>query len=431
MSQISLRNVYKSYDKNKPVIKNFSLEIFDDEFLVFVGPSGSGKTTTLRMIAGLEETSSGEIWIDQELQNDKDPSTRHLSFVFQNYALFPNLTTYQNIEFGLLNKKVTKLEKRRNVEHIAKKLSLLDKLGSYPNQLSGGQRQRVALARALVDNEKLILFDEPLSNLDAVLRQEMRSEIIRLQREFVTTCIYVTHDQVEAMAMANRVVLMIEGKIIQVGTPEQMYNHPAHMDVAGFIGTPEINTFSATRLQNQVYVNGIPVDVNNDVMKCISDQQLEEFYLAIRPQDIKVHVEPQQNRITGKLILIEHFGVNKLLHIDTLKQSVRVLVDKDFQEKDTYFLDFSGQMFIFNNEKKRVFNSQHEIISFDQKPKDERMLKVVKELENYGYIISFDNQNPQVKWTNSSQMYELSIGNKRIKLSNPKDLLNYFSYIQS
>jgi len=430
MSNISLQHVYKSFDKNISVIKDFSLEIFDEEFLVLVGPSGSGKTTTLRMIAGLEEITDGEIWIDGEIQNDRDPSSRHLSFVFQNYALLPNLTTYENIEFGLLNKKFSKLEKVRIVEKIAKKLSLFNKLGSYPSQLSGGQRQRVALARALVDNEKLILFDEPLSNLDAVLRAEMRSEIIKLQHEFVTTGIYVTHDQIEAMAMASRIVLMIDGKIVQVGTPEQMYHNPIHLDVASFIGSPETNILLATHDGKRTAVNNTFIEVNREVLDCMTHHRTHSFYLSIRPQEIKAYLEPDQNRIEGKLILVENFGFNKLLHLEACGQSIRVLVDKELQEAKTYYLDFTGNIFVFDENKHRVRIDHNNSIIFDRDQNNDEMRKVIRELENYGYTVKFSETDAQIRFVNQEHMYVMETGKTQIKLNHLKDIMNYYNYVK-
>lgn len=430
MSHISLQHVYKSFQKNVAVIKDISLEIFDDEFLVFVGPSGSGKTTTLRMIAGLEEITSGELYINDIKQNDQDPSTRQLSFVFQNYALLPQLTVYENILFGLLNKKMSKIEKKKQVEKIAKKLSLDTKLGSYPAQLSGGQRQRVALARALVDNEKLILFDEPLSNLDAVLRAEMRSELIRFQNEFGITCIYVTHDQIEAMAMASRIVLMIEGRIIQVGTPSQMYDDPAHLDVATFIGSPETNVIQAVFDEDNLNVFGTKINVNEEVMSLVKNSHQSMYYLTIRPHQIHISNEQRDGSIIGKPLIEEHFGFNKLVHVECLGQNIKVLVSQDFNISNTCYLDFSGSMFVFDELKRRIRKDENKEIRISHMPHHLTNQRVIKELENYGYIITLTDDHPHVRFNAETKKYVLKLNQLEHQFNDSKDILNYYSFIK-
>lgn len=430
MSHISLQHVNKSFIKDVEVIKDVSLEIFDDEFLVFVGPSGSGKTTTLRMIAGLEEITSGDLYINGVKQNDQDPSTRELSFVFQNYALLPNLTVYQNILFGLLNKKMSKLEKKKRVEKIANKLSLDTKLGSYPAQLSGGQKQRVALARALVDNEKLILFDEPLSNLDAVLRAEMRSELIRFQNEFGITCIYVTHDQIEAMAMASRIVLMMDGKVIQVGTPLQMYDDPAHLDVATFIGSPETNVLKANLQEGHLVVGDTNINVNDQVHHLINNHQDDFYYLSIRPNQVKISYEKLDGLVMGKPLFEEHFGFNKLMHIECLNQQIKVLVHRDFELKEICYLDFSGSMYVFDSAKRRIRKDENKEIKLGEMTIDKDLEHVIKELENYGYVFTLNNEKPDVWFDQQKQYYILRMNDTNHVLKNIKDLLKYYSFIK-
>src|ERR1700680_3829459 len=246
MAEVALRNIVKTFDRT-PAVAGIDLDISDREFVVLVGPSGCGKTTTLRMIAGLEEATSGEIYIGDQLVNYVPPKDRDIAMVFQNYALYPHMTVYENMSFGLRLKKFPKPEIKERVENAARILDITDLLGRRPKQLSGGQRQRVAMGRAIVRNPKVFLFDEPLSNLDAKLRVQMRTEIKRVHQQVKTTTVYVTHDQVEAMTLADRVVVMNAGQIEQIGTPNELYHHPKTRFVAGFIGSPAM-TFVPARL---------------------------------------------------------------------------------------------------------------------------------------------------------------------------------------
>lgn len=243
MAELSLNNIYKIYDGNVTAVEDFNLQIEDKEFIVFVGPSGCGKSTTLRMIAGLEEISKGDFYIDDKRVNDVDPKNRDIAMVFQNYALYPHMTVYDNMAFALKLRKVPKTEIDKRVENAANILGLTDYLKRKPKALSGGQRQRVALGRAIVRDAKVFLMDEPLSNLDAKLRMQMRAEIIKLHQRLQTTTIYVTHDQTEALTMATRIVVMKDGKIMQIGTPKEVYENPENVFVAGFIGSPPMNFF--------------------------------------------------------------------------------------------------------------------------------------------------------------------------------------------
>jgi len=247
MANVVLRNVAKRFD-DVEAVRQISLDIPDKEFVVLVGPSGCGKTTTLRMIAGLEEASAGEIYIGDEMVNDVPPKDRDIAMVFQNYALYPHMTVYENMSFGLRLRGTPKAEIRQRVEHAARILAITDLLERRPKQLSGGQRQRVAMGRAIVRNPKVFLFDEPLSNLDAKLRVQMRTEIKRVHQKMRTTTVYVTHDQLEAMTLADRVVVMNGGRIDQVGAPNDLYHHPKTRFVAGFIGSPAMN-FLPCRLE--------------------------------------------------------------------------------------------------------------------------------------------------------------------------------------
>src|SRR5262244_1840747 len=247
MADVALRNVVKRFDEVEAV-RNISLDIPDNEFVVLVGPSGCGKSTTLRMIAGLEEATAGEILIGGDVVNDVPPKDRDIAMVFQNYALYPHMTVFENMSFGLRLRRTPKAEIRARVEQAAKILDITDLLGRRPKQLSGGQRQRVAMGRAIVRNPKVFLFDEPLSNLDAKLRVQMRTEIKRVHQKVKTTTVYVTHDQVEAMTLADRVVVMNGGRIEQIGRPQDLYHRPKTRFVAGFIGSPAMN-FLPARLQ--------------------------------------------------------------------------------------------------------------------------------------------------------------------------------------
>ena len=251
MADVALRNVVKNYDE-VPAVRGVSLSIPDKEFIVLVGPSGCGKSTTLRMIAGLEEVSAGDILIGGEVVNDVPPRDRDIAMVFQNYALYPHMTVFENMSFGLKLRRVKKSEIRARVEQAARILDITDLLARRPKQLSGGQRQRVAMGRAIVRNPKVFLFDEPLSNLDAKLRVQMRTEIKRVHQKVRTTTVYVTHDQVEAMTLADRVVVMNGGIIEQVGTPADLYHHPRTHFVAGFIGSPAMNFLPCRLEQNGI-----------------------------------------------------------------------------------------------------------------------------------------------------------------------------------
>jgi len=249
MAQVSLRNIEKMFD-NTQAVRGISLDIADKEFVVLVGPSGCGKSTTLRMIAGLEDITSGEIRVDGEVVNDVPPKDRDMAMVFQNYALYPHMSVFENMSFGLRLKRYPKDEIKRRVDEAARILDLTELLGRKPRQLSGGQRQRVAMGRAIVRNPKVFLFDEPLSNLDAKLRVQMRTEIKRVHQKVKTTTVYVTHDQVEAMTLADRVVVMNHGVIEQVGTPQELYHKPRTRFVAGFIGSPAMNFIPCRLEQN-------------------------------------------------------------------------------------------------------------------------------------------------------------------------------------
>ena len=273
-------------------VQQFSLEIADKEFIVLVGPSGCGKSTTLRMIAGLEDITSGELWIGDKLMNDVEPKDRNIAMVFQNYALYPHMTVYENMAFSLKLKKVPKDEIDRKVREAAEILDITQYLDRKPKALSGGQRQRVAIGRAIVRDPAVFLMDEPLSNLDAKLRNQMRAELIKLRQRIDTTFIYVTHDQTEAMTLGDRIVIMKDGFIQQIGTPQEVFDHPANLFVAGFIGTPQMNFFDARLIKQNgryaVTLDGITVELADDKQARLSAKDVPEqdIVLGVRPDHI-------------------------------------------------------------------------------------------------------------------------------------------------
>ncbi|ANZ95717.1 sugar ABC transporter ATP-binding protein [Brochothrix thermosphacta] len=290
MSQISLRNIEKIYEgSTEPSVKDFNLEIEDKEFIVFVGPSGCGKSTTLRMIAGLETISGGELYIKDKLVNKTPPKDRDIAMVFQNYALYPHLSVYENMAFGLKLRKVPKNEIKERIADAAETLGLTDFLKRKPSALSGGQRQRVALGRAIVREAPIFLMDEPLSNLDAKLRVQMRAEITRLHKHLNNTIIYVTHDQTEAMTMATRIVVMKDGVIQQIGAPIDVYNTPNNVFVASFIGTPAMNFFHGKIEGSSFVSDDFTIGVPEGHLKTLTRDgyQGKSIILGIRPEDIK------------------------------------------------------------------------------------------------------------------------------------------------
>ncbi|MBE6695502.1 MAG: sn-glycerol-3-phosphate ABC transporter ATP-binding protein UgpC [Ruminococcaceae bacterium] len=296
MASLSLKHIYKKYPGGVTAVSDFNLEIKDKEFLILVGPSGCGKSTTLRMIAGLEEISEGELFIGDRLVNDVAPKDRDIAMVFQNYALYPHMTVFENMAFGLKLRKVPKEEIKRRVEEAARILDINHLLERRPKALSGGQKQRVALGRAIVRNPKVFLLDEPLSNLDAKLRASMRTELTKLHKKVETTFIYVTHDQVEAMTMATRIVVMKDGLIQQVDTPQNLYDYPVNLFVAGFIGTPQMNFISCKleKKDTDLYVtfgkNSIKVPADKANNPALKEYIGQNVIIGVRPECI--HDDP-------------------------------------------------------------------------------------------------------------------------------------------
>ena len=289
MATLQLKDINKIYPNGVQAVFDFNLAIKDKEFIVFVGPSGCGKSTTLRMIAGLEEITSGELYIDDEMVNDKAPKDRNIAMVFQSYALYPHMSVYDNMAFGLKLRKMPKDQIEEKVNQAAEILGLSPYLDRKPKALSGGQRQRVALGRAIVRNAKVFLMDEPLSNLDAKLRVQMRGELIKLHNQIETTTIYVTHDQIEAMTMASRIVVMKDGYIMQVGSPKEIYDNPDNMFVAGFIGTPPMNFIHGRVNKEGIFTAGKhTIELPQDKFEIIKFHKMieKDVVLGIRPEDI-------------------------------------------------------------------------------------------------------------------------------------------------
>ncbi|MGM9969241.1 MAG: ABC transporter ATP-binding protein [Anaeroplasma sp.] len=344
MAEIKLKNVKKIYDSKVVAVQEFNLDIADKEFVVFVGPSGCGKSTTLRMIAGLEEISEGTIEIDGEVVNDLQPKDRNIAMVFQNYALYPHLTVFENMAFPLrLNKSKRVLEDGTEVKGFtndeifdrvtktAEILGITELLLRKPRALSGGQRQRVAIGRAMVRDSKVFLMDEPLSNLDAKLRNQMRAEIILLRKRIDTTFIYVTHDQTEAMTLGDRIVIMKDGFIKQVGTPTEVFDHPANLFVAEFIGAPKMNTFK-TQLINEdgkYYVlpfgSKIEVDGEKGDILASKNYQAREVILGVRPEHMVVTRESTGNSFEVTILVNEMMGSEVHLHVIT-KDNTNLIV---------------------------------------------------------------------------------------------------------
>ena len=321
MASVKLTNVKKVYDNKVVAVDDFNLEIADKEFVVFVGPSGCGKSTTLRMIAGLEEISGGTIEIDGEVVNDLQPKDRNIAMVFQNYALYPHMTVYDNIAFSLRIKKFPEDEVYKRVTHAAEVLGISEYLLRKPRALSGGQRQRVAIGRAMVRDSKVFLMDEPLSNLDAKLRNQMRAEIILLRQQLDTTFVYVTHDQTEAMTLGDRIVIMKDGFIQQVGTPEEVFEKPHNLFVAEFIGAPKMNIIRTqlTKENGKYYVHpfGAKIEVDGITGELLAAKQISdgEVLLGVRPEHINLAASAAENTINGKVLVNEMMGSELHLHI--------------------------------------------------------------------------------------------------------------------
>ena len=347
MAKIQLNQLCKVYEGNVKAVSNVNLQVDDEEFIVFVGPSGCGKSTTLRMIAGLEEISSGEFLIDGKRMNEVQPKDRDIAMVFQNYALYPHMTVYDNMAFSLKLRKTPKDEIKKRVEEAARILDLEPYLHRKPKALSGGQRQRVALGRAIVRDAKVFLMDEPLSNLDAKLRFQMRSEITKLHHRLKTTTIYVTHDQTEAMTMATRIVIMKDGVIQQVGTPKEVYGEPANKFVGSFIGSPAMNFFDCELRDGAIKIGQTLLKPTKQVYEKLQAKgyQNKSFIFGIRPEHINVVNPsnlPEGQNFPVQIEVAELTGAETLLYATNGGQNLvaRVETDQDFRPGDSVTLSF-------------------------------------------------------------------------------------------
>lgn len=372
MSEIALRNVCKQFDSEHYGVKDFNLDIHDKEFVIFVGPSGCGKSTTLRIIAGLEEITDGELWIDGELSNYLEPKERGMSMVFQNYALYPNMTVYGNMAYALKIRKLPKDEIDRKIHEVAKILEIDQLLDRRPAALSGGQKQRVAIGSAIIRKPKAFLMDEPLSNLDAKLRAQMRVELVKLHKQLDTTIIYVTHDQTEAMTLGTKIVVMKDGLIQQVGAPQSIYDNPVNLFVAGFLGSPSMNFFRCTVKAEENNRTALLLDDAKTVKKVYLDgtrgKQIADRYngrhviLGIRPEDIyefdeakKLGIENESVDVDEPVVNREMLGAEVILYFDEQGRTLAVRLSPENQtqvgEKVSLYFDM---------EKAHVFDPETE-----------------------------------------------------------------------
>lgn len=350
MSEIALRNVCKQFDSEHYGVKDFNLDIHDKEFVIFVGPSGCGKSTTLRIIAGLEEITDGELWIDGELSNYLEPKERGMSMVFQNYALYPNMTVYGNMAYALKIRKMPKDEIDKKVHEVAKILEIEQLLDRKPAALSGGQKQRVAIGSAIIRKPKAFLMDEPLSNLDAKLRAQMRVELVKLHKQLDTTIIYVTHDQTEAMTLGTKIVVMKDGLIQQVGASQSIYDNPVNLFVAGFLGSPSMNFFQCTVKAEENNRTALLLDDAKTVKKVYLDgtrgKQIADRYngrhviLGIRPEDIyeleeakKLGIENDSVDVDEPVVNREMLGAEVILYFDEQGKTLAVRLNPENQTK--------------------------------------------------------------------------------------------------
>lgn len=370
MASISLKNISKVYPNGFKAVKDFNMEIEDKEFIIFVGPSGCGKSTTLRMIAGLEDISGGELYIDGKLMNDIEPKERDIAMVFQSYALYPHMTVYENLAFSLKLRKVPKAEIEKQVHEAAKILDLEPLLKRKPRQLSGGQRQRVAMGRAIVRNPKVFLMDEPLSNLDAKLRVQMRTEISKLHQRLGATIIYVTHDQTEAMTLGTRIVVLKDGVIQQIDSPQNLYSFPQNQFVAGFIGSPQMNFINAVCEvedgQAILVAEGNRIPLPEAKSKALLDGGYagKEVIFGIRPEDLYDNAEklgkPAKASIEAVINVYELLGSEVCLYFDFGEAKMTARVDPDTTarngDKVKFILD-TDKIHVFDKETERTITN--------------------------------------------------------------------------
>ena len=369
MASLKLEHVRKVYDKNVVAVHDFNLEIQDKEFIVFVGPSGCGKSTTLRMIAGLEDISEGTLTIGNRVVNDVEPKDRDIAMVFQNYALYPHITVYENMAFSLRLRKMDNEEVHRRVCEAEEILGITQYLARKPKALSGGQRQRVAIGRAIVREPQVFLMDEPLSNLDAKLRNQMRAEIILLRKRIDTTFIYVTHDQTEAMTLGDRIVIMKDGYIQQVGTPQEVFETPKNLFVAGFIGSPQMNFLKAKLVKNsdryaaELYGIRVELDEKRSAKLRAKNAQPGQVILGVRPEHAQLRIGGGANAIEGTLRVNEMMGSELHLHVD-LNDDTRVILripTLDLTEEQRAGLTYGSKLwFTFPEKVTHLFDPETE-----------------------------------------------------------------------
>lgn len=361
MAEVKFENIVKEFeDANKGkilAVNDANFVVHDKEFLVFVGPSGCGKTTSLRMVAGLERQTSGDIYIGERLVNKVHPKDRDIAMVFQDYALYPHMTIRENLAFGLKNLKTPKAEIEKKITEAASILSIENLLDRKPRELSGGQKQRIAVGRAIVRNPSVFLFDEPLSNLDAKLRVQMRVELSELHKRLGATIIYVTHDQVEAMTLGQRIVVMNAGEIQQIATPEELYENPNNMFVAGFIGSPPMNFVKARLQGNQLHTATHTFTVPNEKLVGYKKYDGKEVILGIRPEDILatqlMATVPTENVVKANLKVVEHLGAELLIYFDIGDEQLTGRVSADAKYKPLTQTDL-----YFNLKKMQLFDPE-------------------------------------------------------------------------
>ena len=386
MAELSLRKVKKVYDNTVVAVQAFDLEIADKEFIVLVGPSGCGKSTTLRMVAGLEDITEGEIYIGGKLVNNVPPKSRDIAMVFQNYALYPHMTVYDNIAYGLKLRKFPKRVIDQKVREAAEILDITELLKRKPKALSGGQRQRVAIGRAIVREPQVFLMDEPLSNLDAKLRNQMRSEILKLRQKVNTTFIYVTHDQTEAMTLGDRIVIMKEGFVQQVGTPQEVFHHPANLFVAGFIGTPQMNFFDAKLVRQgdrySVELSGVQIALSPEKQARLlaGDVPAQEIMLGVRPEHITL--TEGEDGISAAVDVSEMMGSAVHIHVGACGRDVVIVVPVSEEEAEESGCFRRGTLvrFTFRGSAAHVFDKETGVnLERIESPKEVKATSITKE----------------------------------------------------
>lgn len=349
MAFLKFEDIDKSFGENS-VISKFNLKVEKGKFIVLLGPSGCGKSTLLRMIAGLEKIDKGKILLENNLLNDLLPSKRQIAMVFQSYALYPHMNVFQNISFGLKSENISKNDIKDKVNETAKILKIEELLDRRPKELSGGQRQRVAIGRAITRNPKLFLFDEPLSNLDAALRSEMRVEISKIHKKLKRNIVYVTHDQIEAMTLADEIVIMNKGKIEQSGTPDDIYNNPYNIFVAEFIGIPKMNIF---KVESKDIINKNTFKLFNNEIKFENINLKNELYVGIRPEDISLE-NKSKFEVRISIDLIENLGSEKIIYSHFNNTEIRIKSTKNIKDKDITIYFPKNKLYLFDNNKIRL-----------------------------------------------------------------------------